>query len=516
MSWKNIPGFFAFRRVYDYYLDNIAKDGDTVVEIGCLFGKSIAYLAEKAAARGLKLDIVAVDPWEDTTTGWLPAGHQWREMANSLGGPYEAFQAMLARHSPETKVRVLRMTSHEARKHIDSDSCALVMIDGDHAYEAVVEDIRDWRSAVRSDGLLAGDDYIKLSFPGVVQAVHKVLGDDVSIHGSSWIMGKHDLTPKPKLKVRSDVVFSLKRDAIGVFASAAREYDFASLPDLDEPTILDIGANAGVFACYALDRYPDGNVIAYEPHPETFGRLKGNVVGLTVECHQAALVHPRTAETAPLFEGVNSDIECSLRNDVRWPHVSQDLSRSVEVPLCDSDTLPPCDLLKLDTEGSELEILAGYQHLDKVQVLLIEAHAVGGDLQGQMQKLADLAVKAGLKLLDTRGTTIRFTRMTTVMPAEGWWDVHAVGGERWLGVCATATDGASMKLTHAFRCGADRLIVPVPVPGGSIATAVLDSKEAQLWIPLFLPRPREVDVRWSSRMPLSAEEAMKLLSAYSA
>lgn len=508
MSWRSIPGFMAFRRVYDYYLDKVAKDGDTVVEIGCLFGRSIAYLAEKAAARGLKLDIVAVDLWEDNTWGWLPAGHPWREMTKQFGGPFEAFQRLLAKHSPDTRVRTMKMRSHEARTHFEPRSCGMVFVDGDHSFEGCREDILDWKDVVREGGLFAGDDYHPLSFPDVVRAVKETLGDDITINGTSWLAGKHDLS-----KPRSNAVFSIKRDAIGVFASARQEYDLGSMSDLDDPTILDIGANAGVFALYALERWEGGKVLAYEPHPETFQSLVQNVSGLPVECVQAAVVHPKKSETGPLWEGVNSDIECSVRNDVRWPHVSQRIDEpAVQVPYIDADTLPECDVLKVDTEGSEVEILTGFgEKLKKVQALLVEAHAVGGDLKGQVDQIVALAQAAGLNFIDVRGTTLRFTRDETRPALSGdWWHLHAVGGEEYIGL-SRGEDGATMSLAPAFRCASGRIIVPVPIPGGQIVASNLDPVTPSVWSPMHLPHPRAVQVRWSSRMKLSDAEVKAAL-----
>lgn len=317
-------------------------------------------------------------------------------------------------------------------------------------------------------------------------------------------------------------MFKCPPDTLIVFAQVLNEYDFGSLPDLKAPVVLDIGANVGAFAWAVTQRrYKDARVICYEPHPNTYDLLQDNARNLlaagavSIETHGAAVVHPRKSETVRLYEGKNASTEASIRDDVRWPHVSQDLERWHDVPCIDADALPPCDLMKVDTEGSEVEILTGYKHLAEVKVLLVECHAVGGDLKGQMQKVAELAMGAGLSLVDVRGTTMRFVHSSAskmAIPEGQWWDVHAIGGERWIGICAAVGEGATMKLSHAVRVGPDRLTVPVPVPGGSIARAHLDCTEPSVWIPLFLDAPRDIEVCWSSRMPLSFEEASKALA----
>ena len=193
------------------------------------------------------------------------------------------------------------------------------------------------------------------------------------------------------------------------------EYDLESLPNLNAPSVLDVGANVGGFLWYACQRWANVKAVAFEPHPETFELLKSNTLSnLEVQCRQVAVVHPKTAETVRLYEGVNNREECSTRDDVRWPHVSQKLDTWVDVPTIDATELPPCDVLKVDTEGAEVAILTGFRHLSTVKVLLVEAHPVGGDLQGQIRHIAEIAEAAGLRPAPSaRFGILRFVRPVT-------------------------------------------------------------------------------------------------------
>jgi len=203
--------------------------------------------------------------------------------------------------------------------------------------------------------------------------------------------------------------FSCARSLLQVFPQVLYEYDFDTLPALDRPTVLDIGANVGIFSWFALMKWPGAKVIAYEPHPETCRDLRGNF-GDLVEVHEQAVTHPKTTDRARLFEGVHARSECSLRDDVRWPHVSQNLERWTDVELVDAKHLPPCQVLKVDTEGNEVPILSGYKHLAQVVVMLVEVHAVGGDLNAEGERIQDIGRRAGLTPVDLIGTTIRFIR----------------------------------------------------------------------------------------------------------
>ena len=54
---------------------------------------------------------------------------------------------------------VVRSTSVEAAAATADESVDWVYIDGNHAYEFVLEDLRSWYPKVRPGGLVAGDDY---------------------------------------------------------------------------------------------------------------------------------------------------------------------------------------------------------------------------------------------------------------------------------------------------------------------------------------------------------------------
>lgn len=199
MSWEDIPGWFAFRETYDEMID-AAEDGDTIVEVGVAFGRSIAYLARRAIDTGKKVRIVAVDPWRDDW--WMfPSdypedalrptwGGEYAEQARALGGPFRAFVHYMTQHAPEEleRIDVMRCKGHEvARMGL---APKFVMIDGNHNYPAVLRDIDDWIEYVSlRGGILAGDDYHEKDFPGVVQAVRETFPGDggFEVRGTTWI-----------------------------------------------------------------------------------------------------------------------------------------------------------------------------------------------------------------------------------------------------------------------------------------------------------------------------------------
>jgi len=197
MAYDSIPGWSSFLPTYDEMVD-AARDGDTIVEIGVAFGRSLAYLARKAIDSGKRIRVVGVDPWIDdrwefpkdypTECDRPSWGGEHAEWARALGGPFCAFITCMLQHAPKELERciVLRCKSAEAARMIGP--CRGVLIDGSHNYEDVVADIAIWRPHVVPGGILAGDDYHEGDFPGVVRAVkEQIPASGLEIKGTTWI-----------------------------------------------------------------------------------------------------------------------------------------------------------------------------------------------------------------------------------------------------------------------------------------------------------------------------------------
>lgn len=195
MSHEQIPGWSSFLAIYD---EMVAKsvDGDTIVEIGVAFGRSLAYLARKVIDSDKRIRVVAVDPWQDDRwefpsdypidaprPGW---GGEHADWARGLGGPFNAFLHCMTTHAKAELecVTVLRCKSADAHRMIGP--CSGVLIDGGHDYESVAQDIAIWLPHVRPGGILAGDDYSEHDFPGVVKAVKERFGSQYRHFGTTW------------------------------------------------------------------------------------------------------------------------------------------------------------------------------------------------------------------------------------------------------------------------------------------------------------------------------------------
>ena len=197
MAYSDIPGWFAFKDTYDEMVATCPPNG-VLVEVGVAFGRSAAYLARKVLDADLKgVRIWAIDPFFDDwwmfpqnypTTLTRPSwGGEYSQWARDQGGPYSAFVQAMRQHAPEEleRLNVLRCRSVDAAKFIGA--CHGVLIDGNHDYDFVAQDIALWRPHMMPGGILAGDDYCPKDFPGVVQAVKEAFGTDFEVRGTTWV-----------------------------------------------------------------------------------------------------------------------------------------------------------------------------------------------------------------------------------------------------------------------------------------------------------------------------------------
>jgi FkbM family methyltransferase len=141
--------------------------------------------------------------------------------------------------------------------------------------------------------------------------------------------------------------------------------------ELTPAVIVDLGSNVGISVLYFKARYPGARIIAVEPHPETFKRLRQNTAQLRdVQCVQAAI------------DGDQGTVAI-YASDLSWsPSIipSQSRPRRYEVPAMTLDALVATqglrhvDLLKIDIEGAEDHALASDAVSDSTDVIIFEFH----------------------------------------------------------------------------------------------------------------------------------------------
>jgi FkbM family methyltransferase len=150
----------------------------------------------------------------------------------------------------------------------------------------------------------------------------------------------------------------------------AGEYDlpYEFTAESRSRTILDIGANVGAFAAWAHLRWPGSTIHCYEPLGTNFSLLRENLSALNkVVLVNKAVGNP---ENRRLFLGRNNCGENSFFD------LGEQLAEFEEVETLHPAELPPAAILKIDTEGSEWDILSRLPRID-YDVILLEYHDEG-------------------------------------------------------------------------------------------------------------------------------------------
>jgi len=146
-------------------------------------------------------------------------------------------------------------------------------------------------------------------------------------------------------------------------------------------TVVDIGANKGIFALWALRQARnDLRLVCYEPSPRSFSYLERNVLGSVPAdgLHNAAV--GAEVGDVTLFELVGRSGESSLIKSKAAATRSKIVETTVhKVAIRDVlAELGPVDLLKVDVEGAEYEILVDSptEALSEVRRIVVEYDAI--------------------------------------------------------------------------------------------------------------------------------------------
>lgn len=127
--------------------------------------------------------------------------------------------------------------------------------------------------------------------------------------------------------------------------------------------ILDVGAHVGVFSLVAAHANPSAQVFAFEPVATTYRRLQRNVTLndlKNLRCFQSALGDKD--ETAEVFHQSGMTFTASLsREFMHWqPNWSSSMVAVITGDkFVEQNDLPRVDLMKIDTESTEPQVLAG-------------------------------------------------------------------------------------------------------------------------------------------------------------
>lgn len=152
---------------------------------------------------------------------------------------------------------------------------------------------------------------------------------------------------------------------------------FRGKPDV---TLFDVGANVGNYTQLLAAEFPEAHIYAFEPNEHSYGSLVENA-GESAVCVNAGLGAQNKQVTMYTYGDSLASSHASLHDNVFHAYHRRDDLAEVDVDLetldgfCEQYSVSRIDFLKIDTEGSELEVLKGAEGMlseDRIDVIQFE------------------------------------------------------------------------------------------------------------------------------------------------
>lgn len=183
-----IPDYFTYPNLYREFVSE-STNGSLIVEVGCFLGRSVSFLSVEATRSGKNIQIDCIDSWDpDNCDVWFADAIGNRTELRGI----EVYQRFLKNTGSLRNVRPIKMTSVEASQLYENESIDFLMIDGDHSYEAVSEDLKAWFPKVKVGGIISGHDW---DHDGVSKAVTEFAhtpNEKLRITEGCWVYRKEE------------------------------------------------------------------------------------------------------------------------------------------------------------------------------------------------------------------------------------------------------------------------------------------------------------------------------------
>jgi FkbM family methyltransferase len=257
--------------------------------------------------------------------------------------------------------------------------------------------------------------------------------------------------------------------------------------------VVDVGANIGLFTLYVKQRFPASRVLAFEPIPAIFDKLRTNVSlhAPGVETFPCALGERPGSASFTFYAGwsamsgryADAEDEQSvtrtiLSHDGLGVSQIEDLTAgrfAGEVVECQMETLSRIlrerqiewiDLLKIDVEKSELDVLQGIADEDwsRIGQIVIEVH----DFGGRLETIRSLLERKGFSVASEQDAFLAGTPI---------WNLYCVRPERRKPAAARQALPEGAAVATAAPPDDLRAFLSARLPRAMVPVAILDIAE---------------------------------------
>ena len=146
------------------------------------------------------------------------------------------------------------------------------------------------------------------------------------------------------------------------------------------PYIVDIGSHIGVSILYFKNMYPNSTVIGFEPNPISFNLLSENIqINMLENVQIFNKAISKEEGTKPFYINANDSGWESNASFLKNGWTGKEKTKEIEIGTTrlDKYITRDIDILKIDTEGSELSILKSHKSLlSRIHNIAIEYHPI--------------------------------------------------------------------------------------------------------------------------------------------
>lgn len=157
--------------------------------VGCEIGTYEGAFTKKIFQFAKPKHLFLVDPWmAPYSTG---SRHDSQEIQDIR---FSRVQKMFEPLIDQGRITLIRKTSNDALCNFEKNSLDFVYIDGDHSYEQVSKDLKNYYPVIKPGGMLCGDDYNEMH-PETKRGVDDFVKDgnyDLLIQKDQFIIKKSE------------------------------------------------------------------------------------------------------------------------------------------------------------------------------------------------------------------------------------------------------------------------------------------------------------------------------------